>query len=187
MTAWFLKHQSYFMHLSSLLTWNISRPYKAIHWYIILPHVWVTRDDGFWIEGQIYRTFQHSVWQHNSLSLSQAHTHTHLHTSVHSHVFTNCCLVAASNSQHSPSSGFPNCPQPQLQQLLTDWLTDWLWLTLSLTNQLNSFQFNWLSQTVLLITSQQRLHKKKHHSSVAVFRPLTSNGPYIFVCFMVIA
>jgi hypothetical protein len=29
-------------------------------------------------------------------------------------VFTSQCLVSASNSGRSPSSGFPNCPQPQL-------------------------------------------------------------------------
>jgi hypothetical protein len=29
-------------------------------------------------------------------------------------VFTSHCMVAASNSGRSPSSGFPNCPQPQL-------------------------------------------------------------------------
>jgi hypothetical protein len=29
-------------------------------------------------------------------------------------VFTSCCLVAASNGGRSPSSGFPNCPRPQL-------------------------------------------------------------------------
>jgi hypothetical protein len=38
----------------------------------------------------------------------------HIHTSVHSHVFTRCCLVAASSSGRSPSSAFPNCPRPQL-------------------------------------------------------------------------
>jgi hypothetical protein len=29
-------------------------------------------------------------------------------------IFMSCCLVLASNGRHSPSSGFPNCPQPQL-------------------------------------------------------------------------
>jgi hypothetical protein len=38
----------------------------------------------------------------------------HTHTSVPSHVFTSCCSVAACNGGHSPSSGFPNYPRPQL-------------------------------------------------------------------------
>jgi hypothetical protein len=33
------------------------------------------------------------------------------HTSVHRHVFTGRCSVAASNSGPSPSSGSPNCPR----------------------------------------------------------------------------
>jgi hypothetical protein len=36
------------------------------------------------------------------------------HTSVHSHVFTSRCLVAASNGGRSPSSEFLNWPRPQL-------------------------------------------------------------------------
>jgi hypothetical protein len=33
---------------------------------------------------------------------------------IHSHVFTSCCLVMASNGGHSLSSGILNYPQPQL-------------------------------------------------------------------------
>jgi hypothetical protein len=36
------------------------------------------------------------------------------HTSDHSHVFTSCCSVVASNGGRSPSSGFPNYLWPQL-------------------------------------------------------------------------
>jgi hypothetical protein len=103
----------------------------------------------------------------------------HTHTSVHSHVFTSCCSVVASNSGHSPSSGFLNCPWPLLlashsnssQQLnlsssLTNSLTDWL--TQSLTNQFNSTDW-----TVLLRSSWHGSHWK-HRSSVAVYGSLSS-------------
>jgi hypothetical protein len=40
--------------------------------------------------------------------------HYHRQTGVHSLVFTSRCSVAASNGGCSPSSGFPNYPQPQL-------------------------------------------------------------------------
>jgi hypothetical protein len=33
------------------------------------------------------------------------------HTSIHSHVFTSRCLIAASNGGRSPYSGFPNYPR----------------------------------------------------------------------------
>jgi hypothetical protein len=51
-------------------------------------------------------------------------------------VFTSHCLVVASNGRCSPSSGFPDCPQPQLptsfsKQQLT--LTEHQQLTNSLT------------------------------------------------------
>jgi hypothetical protein len=41
-------------------------------------------------------------------------TITHTLTSVHSYVFSKHCSVVVSNSRCSPSSGFPNYPQPQL-------------------------------------------------------------------------
>jgi hypothetical protein len=41
-------------------------------------------------------------------------TLTHTYTSVHSHLFTSRCSVAASNSGRSPYSGFPNYTWPQL-------------------------------------------------------------------------
>jgi hypothetical protein len=44
-------------------------------------------------------------------------TITHKHTTVHSHVFTSRCSVPASNCERFPSSGLPNYPRPQLQQL----------------------------------------------------------------------
>jgi hypothetical protein len=44
---------------------------------------------------------RHNSWLHLT-------NHYHYQTSVHGHVFTSPCLVAASNGGHSPSSGFPN-------------------------------------------------------------------------------
>jgi hypothetical protein len=41
-------------------------------------------------------------------------THTRAHTLVSTHIFTSRCFVAASNDGRSPSSVFPNDPQPQL-------------------------------------------------------------------------
>jgi hypothetical protein len=41
-------------------------------------------------------------------------TITHTLYSVHSHVFTSRCSVAASNGGRSPSSGFLNYPRPKL-------------------------------------------------------------------------
>jgi hypothetical protein len=49
-----------------------------------------------------------------TLQVTVTHTHTHSHTSVHSHVISSRCSVAASNSGRSPSSGFPNYPRRQL-------------------------------------------------------------------------
>jgi hypothetical protein len=57
-------------------------------------------------------------------------------------VFSSRCLVAASNGGHPPSSGFPNCPRPQLasshsnssQQLNRSSSLNNLLLTDSLTN-----------------------------------------------------
>jgi hypothetical protein len=44
-----------------------------------------------------------------TLQFGVAHTHTH--TSVHSHVITSRCSVAASNGGRSLSPGFQNCPR----------------------------------------------------------------------------
>jgi hypothetical protein len=74
----------------------------------------------------------------NSRTLCSSKTYTS--------IFSVCCVcinlpVTASNGGRSPSSGFPNSPRAQLQQLSTDWLGDWLtgwmagWLTDQPTNQ----------------------------------------------------
>jgi hypothetical protein len=55
------------------------------------------------------------------------------HTSVHSHVFTSRCSVAASKGGHSPSSRFSNYPRPQLPASNSN-SSQWLNLSSSLTN-----------------------------------------------------
>jgi hypothetical protein len=69
--------------------------------------------NGVSIEDRIYWTLWYSAWLHFTVHY-YTHTHTHTHTSVHSHVFTSRCSVAASNSGHSSSSGFPNYLRAQL-------------------------------------------------------------------------
>jgi hypothetical protein len=70
-------------------------------WSNVFSHDKVTTD-GVRIGNRIYWSLKQVV---SSLfkSLSQA--------SVLGHVFTDRCLVAASNGRRSPSSGFPNCPR----------------------------------------------------------------------------
>jgi hypothetical protein len=141
----------------------------------ILSLVWSVAIDGSWIDDRIYWT----LW--------------YTHTSVHSHVFISRCSVAASNGGRSPSSGFPNCPRPQLpashsssSQRLNSAV---LWLTQSLTNQLtqlNSTDWTHSSITILLITPRHEPHRKCR-SSVAVYWPLPSNGHCLVFCFAVVA
>jgi hypothetical protein len=66
--------------------------------------------DGFWIDERIYWTL---ITAHDC-TLHFTVTHTRAPTSVHSHVFTSRCSVAASNGGRSPFSGFPNYPRAQL-------------------------------------------------------------------------
>jgi hypothetical protein len=66
--------------------------------------------------------------------------HTHTHTLVSSHVFTSPCLVEASTGGRSFSSGFPNCPRPQLLDFnsnSSEQLNPSGYLTHSLTHQPN--------------------------------------------------
>jgi hypothetical protein len=123
---------------------------------------------GFWINDLVYWTLWYSALTalYNSL--------LHTHTIVPSHVFTSRCSVAASNGRHSPSSGFPNYPLPQLSASHSNG-SQWLNLSSSLTNSLtnsvthqptNSIQLSWFSLTILLITSQRRPHRK-HRSIIA--------------------
>jgi hypothetical protein len=57
-----------------------------------------------------------NVTTYNRNSLTELHTPNITAATAHisSSVFTRRCLVAASNGGRSRSSGFPNCPRPQL-------------------------------------------------------------------------
>jgi hypothetical protein len=70
--------------------------------------------DGVWISNWIYWTvtLRYSSWLYFTI-------HYYTHTSVHIHVFTSRCSVAASNGGRSPSSGFPKCPRHQLPASLS--------------------------------------------------------------------
>jgi hypothetical protein len=71
--------------------------------------------------------FQHGAWgdQPSPSSDYKSLSHTDWCSQSRSSL---CCFVVASNSRHSTSSGFPNCPWPQLLQnlfhccVLTWWL-----------------------------------------------------------------
>jgi hypothetical protein len=93
---------------------------------------------------------------HRSVTTSNYNRFTNSHilqfTRAHTEVFSARCiftslLVTVPNSGRSLSSGFPSCPWPQLQQLLTNWLTH--------------------SRVVLLIIFRHGPHRK-YLSSVAV-------------------
>jgi hypothetical protein len=83
------------------------------------------------------------------------------HNSVHSHVFTSRCSVAASNSGHSPSSVFSDSPRLQLPPSNGNSSQRLNSVTHQQTElnrpELNSTQ---LSLTVLLIIPQHGSHKK---------------------------
>jgi hypothetical protein len=70
--------------------------------------------DVFWISVVFIELLQH-VNTSKDYALTDLHTsqitigHTRSSQSVTD--FTNCCLVAAFNSGHSSSYGFPNCPR----------------------------------------------------------------------------
>jgi hypothetical protein len=86
-------------------------------------------------------------------------------------------LVTASDGGRSPSSGFPNCPRPQLPASNSN-SSQWLYcnhpqLTISAIHQPTPLT----SLTVLLITSWHRQHRK-HRSSVAVYRLLPSSNSH---------
>jgi hypothetical protein len=81
---------------------NCNHPGIPIHEIDIVTCISVIID-GFWIVDHIYWTLWYSAWLHFII-----------HYYTHSHVFTSRCSVAASNDGRSLSSGFQNCPWPQL-------------------------------------------------------------------------
>jgi hypothetical protein len=95
------------------------------------------------------------------------------HTSVHSHVSTNRCSVAASKAGLSLSSGFPNYPRPQIpschsyksQRLKLSSSLDHSFTNQLFTNstELNSTQIisnNSHQLTVLLIKSRKETYRE---------------------------
>jgi hypothetical protein len=100
-----------------------------------------------------------------------------MHISVHSHVFNSRCSVAASKGRRFLSSGFPNCPRPQLpapHSNSSQRLNSSRYTTNSLTHQLN----HWFSpltncnlKDVLLITSWYRQHIKQRSSFAVKLLP----------------
>jgi hypothetical protein len=85
----------------------------------ILSHVW---SDCWWVldwSDLLDSLIQHMTTLYNSHYYTQTHPLSRSLSlslslsSVHNQVFTNCCLVAASNGVRSSSSGFPNYPRPQ--------------------------------------------------------------------------
>jgi hypothetical protein len=88
------------------------RSHKTVFWFSmsnntsILSRVWSeTRQDLDWWSDLLDSLMQLVTALHKSLS------HTDKCSQPRSSLR---CLVAASNGRHSPSSGFPNCPRPQL-------------------------------------------------------------------------
>jgi hypothetical protein len=113
--------------------------------------------DVFWTDNQIYWTLWHRAWLHFHITI------IHTHTTAHSHVFTSHCLVAASKGGRPPSSGFPNCPRPQLPNSHSN--NSRLRLSSPLTHCTPLANFTPL--TVLLITSRHG-PRRKRRSSVAI-------------------
>jgi hypothetical protein len=73
----------------------------------ILSRDWVTVDGVLDLWPDLLDSFTYSAWLHFTF-------YCYTHTRVHSQVFTIRCSVAASNGGRSTSSGFQNCPRPQL-------------------------------------------------------------------------
>jgi hypothetical protein len=118
--------------------------------------------DRFWIDDQIYWTLWYSAWLHFKTHY-YTHTHMHAHCNVHSHIFTSLCSVAASNSRHSPSSGFLNYPQLQLPVTPN-------WLTLNNCSAYNSSA--WTTQKTAFLCCSFQLLPCRH----ACLQNLLSNG-----------
>jgi hypothetical protein len=127
-----------------------------------------------------------------TLQFTVTHTHTHTHARTHtlvSTVSTSSCLVAASNSRRSPSSGFLNYPRPQLPASHSN-SSQWLNPISPLTKSL----------TCPIITSQHRMRRKHRFSlflyplvaveflrSCLLVEPLPSSGCCVVTYFTFIA
>jgi hypothetical protein len=100
----------------------------------------------------------------------------HTRSSQSVRVFTSRCLLVAFKGERSLSSGFPNCPRPQLpaSHSNSSQLNPIGYLTHPLTHQQINVSLIDLS-LVLFITFRHGLHRN-HRSFVAVYGLLTSNG-----------
>jgi hypothetical protein len=133
----------------------------------------------FWIDDWIYWTLWYSSWLQFTVNNSNSNSVTHTHTSA---TVTSSLSLLGSGFQRRTflSSGFPNCPRPQLLAFhnnSSQRLNSSSALTL-LTHQ--------PTQLVLLIIYQHGPYRK-HRSSVAIYSPLPSNGHCIAVYFAVVA
>jgi hypothetical protein len=102
--------------------------------------------------------------------------HIRTHNSVHGHVFTSRCWVAAFNGGRSLSSGFPKYPRPQLPASQSNRLQ-----LRNLSSPLTNSVTNSTKLSVLIMTSNQGPQRKRHFS-FAVYRSLPSNVRYIVSC-----
>jgi hypothetical protein len=87
--------------------WTLNTDPPTLEHKYVQCHVIRLRIDWFRIDDSIYCTQWHSTWLYFTV-------HYYIHTCVQRHVFTSRYSVAASNGGRPLSSGFPNCPQPQL-------------------------------------------------------------------------
>jgi hypothetical protein len=93
---------------------NMVFAYNKSHTYC---HVILVSIDGFLLVIRFIELLK-VVTTRKDYALTVIHTSQitigHTRSSQSVTVFTSHCLVASSNGGHSPSSGFLNCPQPQL-------------------------------------------------------------------------
>jgi hypothetical protein len=81
----------------------------AVRWKMKYIVIWLIRTvDGLWSDNQICLALWYTHFM-TSLCISVL-----LMQSIHSHVFTSCCLIRASKNRRSGSSGFRKCPLLQL-------------------------------------------------------------------------
>jgi hypothetical protein len=104
-------HIFFFLHMLLFITdicqiQNRKRCFNIHH--MIMPNLNVmilVTIDRIWIDGWIYWTLWYTM-HHYTLQYTVAHTHT----TVYSHVFTSCCLVAASTADVPLPLGYQSVP-----------------------------------------------------------------------------
>jgi hypothetical protein len=154
--------------------------------------------DGVWIGNWIYWAFT-LVTMNNYDCLTELLTPKIILTKadIKSSQSLVRCLAAAFNGERSPSSGFPNCPRPQLpashsntsQQLnpsgsLTHQPNQ---LTRSPTNSHTNSSLTRSCLVLLLVITYRHGSHRKRRSSVSVYVLLSSNGHCIVAYFAVVA